>query len=89
METLSHYQRYIKPRLEADPQFKALYIRRVNESRARRLKNNDEFKKEHNATVRKALKERYATDEEYRIKKRQDALQRYYERKALKLADAS
>lgn len=87
METLTHYQKYIKPRLENDPEFRAKYMKQRTEIQSRRYKRDETFKAQHDENVKRRHRQRYAEDPEYCERKKTMALERYYRLKALKSAE--
>lgn len=84
----TQYQKYIKPRLESDPEFRARYQACQNRRRSIRLQEDVEFRKKRNA-LSKAHQARKYEDPEYRERKKSMALERYYRIKALKSGNAS
>lgn len=85
----NHYQKYIKPRLESDPEFKAKHQACQNRRRSIRLQEDAEFRKKRNELARKHHARKYEEDPEYRDRKKAAALERYYRLKALKSGGAS
>lgn len=67
--TLSPYQRWIKPRLQNDAEFREKYMKRNTEYYRRRLLTDPEFKAKVEESSKKSHKERYANDPEYRERK--------------------
>lgn len=88
-ETLTFYQRYIKPRLQNDPEFLAKHKEYQKKRKAIRYKEDPEFKAKKDARTKAHHIRRYAEDEEHRERKKAMALERYYRLKALKLAVTS
>ena len=85
MATLqSLYRRYVKPRLEADPEFRAKYMKQRCEIQARKYHRDEIYRVKQDERVKHAHRVRYAEDPEYRERKKKDALERYYKNKALK-----
>lgn len=86
METpiLSPYQRWIKPRLQNDPEFREKYMKRNAEYYNRRLKTDAEFKAKAEECSRKSHKDRYNNDPEYRERKLQQMRIYREKKKALK-----
>jgi hypothetical protein len=84
--TPSFYNKYIKPRLENDPEFRRKFIAcQVNRNR-KRYQRDEEFRKKKDECAKQHHRNKYANDSEYREKKKQESKRRYQEKKALKLA---
>lgn len=81
----STYQRWIKPRLENDPEFREKIIQRNAEYNKRRYRTDPEFKALCDEYSRKAHKDRYANDPEYRERKREQSRIYQQKKKLLKL----
>jgi hypothetical protein len=79
---MSQYIKYVKPKLQ-DSIFKQKYQEKQTEYRQRRCKNDVEFKEKENMRTKQRNKTRYADDKAHRIKKRDQVLERYYEKKAI------
>lgn len=86
METvaqLNNYQKYTKPRLENDANYRVKWNGYINRYRQKRYKEDKDFKENEQKRQRDLKREQYHNNEDYRAKKREDALNRYYEKKAL------
>jgi hypothetical protein len=74
---LSHYQKYIKPRLQNDEEHRAKH----NAKTVRILKNkydtDEAFHEQHNNRTRLYNKNRYATDSAFRERKKEQARAKY------------
>ena len=77
----TQYEKYVKPKLENDPEFKKKYRQYINEHKRSKYANDDEYRKKLNERTRLEHKQRYATDAEYRQKKIDQAKARYYKNK--------
>lgn len=84
--TQSMYSRYVKPRLESDPEFRAKYMKQRIAINVKKMQTNPEYKLKHATAMKTRNKQRYDEDNEYRERQKTRALQRYYEKKALKSA---
>lgn len=73
------YQRWVKPRLQNDPEFREKYISRIVECHRKRYKNNQECKAIEDERSRISHRERYANDPEYREWKKEQS--RIYQQK--------
>lgn len=73
------YQRWVKPRLQNDHEFREKYISRIVECTKHRLLNDEEFKAKHNESNRITQKKKYDTDPEYREWKKEQS--RIYQQK--------
>jgi hypothetical protein len=80
----SQYDKYVKPRLENDPEYKAKYLEAHSLWCKQMYHNNDEYREKTLQRTKACMKERYENDPEYRERQKQKALQRYYAKKALK-----
>jgi hypothetical protein len=83
---MNHYNKYVKPRLESDPEFRHKYIQSHVRSYTKRYKNDEEFRKKRAEVSRVCMANRYNTDEEYRAKQQERCREYYHKKKALKLA---
>jgi len=87
--TQSMYSKYVKPRLETDPEFRARYMKQRVEIQLRKYHRDDTYKAKQDARVKARNNQRYDEDPEFRERKKKAALERYYRLKALKSAQAS
>lgn len=83
-QTQSNYQKYIKPRLENDPEFRDKHNKYTSAYLSKKYKEDEDYRKKCNEYNKRSKKEKYDNDELYRKKKREQALNRYYEKKALR-----
>jgi hypothetical protein len=81
---LNNYQKYIKPKLENDTCYRTKWNGYMNKYKKKRYDNDEEYKQNEYKKQREIKKHQYHNNEQYRIKKKDDALNRYYEKKALK-----
>jgi nuclear transport factor 2 (NTF2) superfamily protein len=77
----SHYQKYIKPRLENDEEYRKKHNAKSCEYVCIKYQTDEEFRKRSNMISAKSHKKRWDTDPEYREKKKRDMLNRYYAKK--------
>jgi hypothetical protein len=63
---LGQYAKYIKPRLDSDPEFRDQYIKSNVEKYMRRYKADIEFKKTADEKAKLKLRAKYHDDPEYR-----------------------
>jgi hypothetical protein len=87
--TQSMYSRYVKPRLEADEEFRVRYMKQRVEIQVRKLQNDPAYKSRQETRNKTRQRQRYDTDPEYRERQKKKALENYYKKKALKLQHAS
>lgn len=80
------YAKYIKPRLQNDPEFRAKFLECQKKRNCKRYQRDEEFRKRQDERVKEYHRNKYANDPEYRAKKIEDNRRRYQEKKALKLA---
>lgn len=80
----SNYAKYIKPRLEADEEFRAKYRKQRSEIQLRKYHRDDKYRANQDERVKVSHRIRYNEDTEYRERKKAMALERYYRLKALK-----
>jgi hypothetical protein len=77
----TQYAKYVKPKLDNDPVFRAKY----NEAQLKRLTQmyheNTEYREKSLEQRRISLKEKYDNDPEYRELQKRRALNRYYAKK--------
>ena len=81
----SHYARYVKPRLQNDPEFKKNYKEYMSNYYKNKYNTDDEYREKLKEKTRQEHRQRYAEDPEYKQKKIDQAMARYYAKKALKL----
>lgn len=86
--TMSPYHRWIKPRMDADPEFKKLVIKRIHESIKKRYAEDPEFRAKQDEKTKIAHRRRYAEDPEYRQRKIDQAKARNLKIKLLKAQNA-
>jgi hypothetical protein len=84
---LSHYFKYVKPRLENDPVFREKYNKKRVELTTKKLARDYEYRTRQQERVKNRHRTRYAEDPEYKEKQKEKALARYYRLKALKSAN--
>lgn len=83
-ETISPYHKWVKPRMEVDPEFKQKEMKRIVKCLIKRYNENPEFRTKQNEASRIAHKKRYEEDPEYRQKKIDQAKARYLKLKLMK-----
>lgn len=66
---LGQYAKYIKPRLESDPEFRQQYIKTHVDKYMRRYKTDPEFKKTADERAKAIMRAKYRDDPEYRARK--------------------
>ncbi len=81
MEQQSHYQRYIKPRLQNDADFKAKYQAYQSNKRKLRYANDDNFRQAVNTRAKLYNVKKYQENVDYREKQKSYSRQKYLERK--------
>lgn len=74
------YQKYYKHRMQNEPEFRAKMIEAIRVCRLKKYKNDEEFRDK----VKTSSKNCYNNNTEFRERKKNRALDRYYELKALK-----
>jgi hypothetical protein len=79
---MSQYIKYLKPKL-LDEVYKQKYQEQQKTYRNKRLQEDNEFKEKVMVRTKQRNKTRYQDDEAYRVKKREQVLERYYEKKAI------
>lgn len=84
LEMTSNYAKYIKPRLEADEEFRAKYMKQRVEILLRKYQRDENFRAKQDERVKARNNRRYDEDEEFRERKKKAALERYYKKKAEK-----
>ena len=82
----SQYTKYVQPRLQNDPEFRAKYNEIQNKRLIRRYHEDPEFRQKQLDKAKIRLKNRYDTDPEYREHQREKARRQCNARKALKLS---
>lgn len=78
---LNHYQRYVKPRLLTDPEFKARHHAQMQKAYVRRCKTIESVRLNRNEHSRVSKKNRYDNDPEFREKQKAYARQYYHNKK--------
>lgn len=78
------YQKYIKPRLQNDPEFRAHYIKTHVDKYVRRYKTDPEFKRIADEKAKVAMRNKYHEDPEYRARKIEYARMYREKKRALK-----
>lgn len=73
------YHRWVKQRLQNDPEFREKVFKGIVECTKRRLLNDPDFKAKHNESSRKTQKTKYDNDPEYRERKKEQS--RIYQQK--------
>lgn len=89
LKTLSPYQRWVKPRLENDPEFRGKLMKRNADYHKRRCQTDPEFKARGNEYSKQSHKNRYANDPEYRERKLEQMRIYREKKKALKLQQSN
>ena len=82
---ISPYHRWVKERLETDPEYKVKYVKRIMECNKKRYNNDPDFKAKKDEQTRTRNKQRYEEDQEYREKKIEQMRIYREKKKALKL----
>lgn len=80
---ISTYAKYTKPRLEIDPEFRKKHRQYMSKYVTEYYLKNEEYRKKVDASSKASHRRRYELDPSYRELKRQQALDRYYEKKIL------
>lgn len=80
---MSSYAKYIKPRLQNEPEFKEKHSQYMTNYISKLYHKNEEYRKKVNEASKTSHRKRYESDHEYRQHKRQQALDRYYEKKMM------
>lgn len=81
----SPYQRWVKPRLQNDPEFREKIFTRIAVCNRKRYNTDDNFKLSEQERIRKIHKDRYANDPEYRERKKEQSRVYQQKKKLLKL----
>ncbi len=74
---------YVKPKLETDAVYRTKWNGYIRKYRTKRYETDEEYKQNECKKQRALKKDKYHNNEDYRSKKKDDALTRYYEKKAL------
>lgn len=84
METTkqSPYHRWIKPRLENDPEFKEKIFKRIVECHKKKYNNDADYRSSEQIRINKINNNRYANDPEFR-ERRKEQSRLYQEKKRL------
>lgn len=80
------YQKYVKPRLQSDPEFRAKYIKHYTEVYIRKYKTDEDFHKAVNERAKNFMRKKYQTDPEFREEQKERCRQYRLKQKALKSA---
>lgn len=86
---VGQYAKYIKPRLESDPEFREQYIKTHIEMYMRRYKTDATFKKVADEKAKLKMRAKYHEDPEYRARKLEYARQYREKKKALKYSSSA
>ena len=81
-QPLNPYQRWVKPRLESDPEFRKKYIQQHSDMVMKRYKNDEEYKKKIAESSKISMRNKYQQDPEYRAKKIEYSRMYYLKKKA-------
>lgn len=76
------YSKYVKPKLDSDPEFKRKYRQYINEHKRNKYASDEEYRDKLNERTRDGHRKRYNEDPVYRQKKLDDAKRRYQQKKA-------
>lgn len=77
--TISPYHKYVKQRLQNEPEFRQKVFKGIVDCNRKRYLNDPDFKAKHDERSRQGHKERYANDPEYRERKKEQS--RIYQQK--------
>lgn len=80
---MSKYTKYTKPRLEIDPEFRKKHREYMSKYVTEYYLKNEEYRKKVDASSKASHRRRYELYPEYKLHKRNQALDRYYEKKIL------
>jgi hypothetical protein len=76
-QQLNHYEKYIKPRLENDAEYRAKHNAKTVRILKKKYDTDEAFHEQHNNRTKLYNKTRYATDEAFRELKKQRARESY------------
>lgn len=82
---ISAYHRWVKVRLENDPEFREKIFTRIAEYNKKRYNTDDNYKLSEQERLRKISKERYDNDPEYRERKKEQSRMYQQKKRLLKL----
>lgn len=85
----THYAKYIRPRLDTDPEFRERYMKQRVAIYVKKMQNDPEYKMRQETRNKTRQRQRYDEDPAYREHKKQQALERYYKKRSLKSAELS
>jgi hypothetical protein len=80
----TQYEKYVKPRMESDPEYKAKCYKAKIQWNAKKFMDDPVYRAKHMEETRNRLKLKYQNDPEYREHQREKARQRCNAKKALK-----